>query len=129
MKRLAGFEDEIWKEAVALSRKPETQAGAGAVQGSLVAIFDSRATRTEAVENHPPLLLLGMLFFLALVTSFLTGFAMAEAKARSWPHILGYLAIVSVTVYVVLDLEFPRMGLIRVDASDEVLRTLLRTMS
>jgi hypothetical protein len=31
-------------------------------------------------------------------------------------------------VYVILDLEFPRTGLIRVDAADQLLNDLRRTM-
>jgi hypothetical protein len=31
-------------------------------------------------------------------------------------------------VYVILDLEFPRMGLIRLDSGDQVLEDVLRSM-
>ena len=34
----------------------------------------------------------------------------------------------SLTVYVIVDLEFPRYGLIRVDAADEVLNDLRKSM-
>jgi hypothetical protein len=34
----------------------------------------------------------------------------------------------SLTFYVVLDLEFPRLGLIRVDAADQVLIDLRKSM-
>jgi hypothetical protein len=36
-------------------------------------------------------------------------------------HILIFAAIMSMAVYVILDLEYPRFGLIRVNASDQVL--------
>ena len=41
---------------------------------------------------------------------------------------LGYAAILSVTVYVIIDIEFPRLGFIRVDAIDQVLVDLRASM-
>ena len=39
-----------------------------------------------------------------------------------------FAAILSLTVYVIIDIEFPRLGLIRVDASDQVLIDLRKSM-
>ena len=46
---------------------------------------------------------------------------MAGGKLRSWTHMLGFSAILTLTFYVTLDLEFPRIGLIRIDALDQLL--------
>ena len=59
-----------------------------------------------------------MLAALALVGSLLAG---SRAKTRGWFPIFGYAVIMAATVYVILDLEFPRAGLIRVDSFDQVL--------
>lgn len=40
----------------------------------------------------------------------------------------GYAVILSIEVYVILDLEFPRLGLIRVDAFDRYLVEVRNTM-
>ncbi|NTV56720.1 MAG: DUF4239 domain-containing protein, partial [Deltaproteobacteria bacterium] len=69
-----------------------------------------------------------MLFVLALVSALLSGYAMAGNKSRSWLHILCFALIIALTVYVILDIEFPRLGLIRVDAFDQALVYLLETM-
>ena len=53
---------------------------------------------------------------------------MAGSTVRSWAHMLGFAAIISLAVYVIVDLEFPRLGLIRVDAMDVVLRELRSQM-
>jgi hypothetical protein len=39
-----------------------------------------------------------------------------------------FAAILAVAVYVILDLEFPRLGLIRVEAFDQALVDLLKSM-
>jgi hypothetical protein len=36
--------------------------------------------------------------------------------------------VLTLTVYVILDLEFPRIGLIRVDAADSVLKDVRQGM-
>ena len=51
-----------------------------------------------------------------------------RGKARSWLHTIGFAAVISATAYVILDIQYPRLGLIRVDAADELLRDLRRQM-
>jgi hypothetical protein len=44
-------------------------------------------------------------------------------------HTVGFAAVLATTVYVILDIEYPRLGLIRVDAADEVRLELRRNMN
>ena len=41
---------------------------------------------------------------------------------------VGFAAVMALAVYVILDIEFPRLGLIRVDAVDQVLVELRESM-
>jgi hypothetical protein len=41
-----------------------------------------------------------------------------------WLHVILYAAAVATTVYVVLDLDNPRVGLIRLDATERILHDL-----
>jgi hypothetical protein len=36
-------------------------------------------------------------------------------------HKIGFAAIVAFTVYVILDIEYPRLGFVRLDAIDQLL--------
>jgi hypothetical protein len=54
---------------------------------------------------------------------------MAGGKTRSWVHILAFAVIIAVTMYVILDLEYPRLGLIRLDAFDQALVELRQSMN
>jgi hypothetical protein len=59
----------------------------------------------------------------------LAGYSMAGGQPSScWIHMLAFAVIMAVTVYVILDLEYPRLGLIRVDAVDQVLVDLRDSM-
>ena len=41
---------------------------------------------------------------------------MSKAKTRSWTHVVAVAAAMSVALYVILEIEFPRLEFIRVDA-------------
>ena len=95
---------------------------------ALNAMFDIVTDRTTALKTHTPEIVFVMLGVLALISALLAGMGMAGAQHRSWVHILGFTLIVSLTVYVILDLEYPRLGLIRIDAVDQLLRDVRQGM-
>jgi hypothetical protein len=95
---------------------------------ALASVFEIARVRAGAAEKHPPQIIYIMLFGLGLGGSLLAGFGMAAAKARSWIHMLCFASALTVTLYVVTDLEFPRLGLIRVDTFDHFLTELAEQM-
>ncbi|MGH9455828.1 MAG: DUF4239 domain-containing protein, partial [Terriglobia bacterium] len=62
-----------------------------------------------------------LLMCVALLSSLLAGYAMAKRKGRSWLHVLLYAVVISITIYAVVDLEYPRYGLINLGAADNAL--------
>jgi hypothetical protein len=62
-----------------------------------------------------------MPYVLALLSALLTGYRTASGKLRSWLHILCFAFITAVSFYVILDMEYPRAGLIQVDSFDQAL--------
>jgi hypothetical protein len=62
-----------------------------------------------------------MLFGLGLGGSLLAGFGMAAAKSRSWIHMLIFAGTLTVTLYTLTDMEYPRLGLIRIENFDHFL--------
>ena len=69
-----------------------------------------------------------MLVIVVLISSLLAGGGMAGGKSRPWLHMVGFEAVTALAVFVILDLEFPRLGLIRLDAFDQVLVEVLGGM-
>jgi hypothetical protein len=90
--------------------------------------FEVARLRNGSNEKHPPIVVLAMLFGLGLAGSLLAGFGMAASKRRSWIHAEIFALSLSVTLYVIIDIEFPRLGLIRVDAFDHFLRDAVEQM-
>jgi hypothetical protein len=65
---------------------------------------------------------------MVLATSLLAGYGMAGGRRRSWMHMILYAVIMSASLYTILDLEYPRVGLIRLDSADQVLIDLRSSM-
>ena len=92
-------------------------------------LIDITTTRTMATQMHPPTIIFVMLYALALVSALLAGYGMAGGKSRSWVHILCFALVISAAFYVILDMEFPRLGLIQIDAFDQALVDLRESMT
>lgn len=123
------LQGEIWNQAVAATREVSSPAVATLVFTALNAMIDITTTRTMSMYIHPPIIIFAMLVGLALASSLFAGYGMASSKTRSWVHMLGFASTIAVAVYVILDLEFPRFGFIRVDAFDQALVELRQSMN
>ncbi|MGB9472199.1 MAG: hypothetical protein WBQ59_22850 [Candidatus Acidiferrum sp.] len=45
---------------------------------------------------------------------------MSTGQHRSWVHIFGFTVLTVIIVYVMLDVEYPRAGLIRLESADQL---------
>jgi hypothetical protein len=124
------LQGQIWRQAVAASRAEGAPAAAAILLlPALNAMIEITTTRTMATQMHPPVVVFVMLFGLALAASLLAGYGMTGSKVRSWFHMLGFALVMATAVYVILDIEYPRLGLIRVDAFDQALVDLRQSMN
>jgi hypothetical protein len=83
-------------------------------------MMDVTTAQAIALDTHLPALIFLLLICVALLSALLAGHVMAKRKHRSALHMI-YAAIISVTIYAVLDLDEPRSGLIRLDRADQAL--------
>ena len=124
------LQSEIWAQAVAALRLPEVRAGTEVlVMNALNQMFDITTVRLVATQIHPPTIVYAMLVGLALAAALLAGYQSAMEQSRDWMHQIGFAAIISLTVYVILDIEYPRLGFVRIDAIDEVLVQVRASMN
>lgn len=123
------LQGEIWQEAIAASRIEGIAPDAvKLLLPALNDMFDIATVRIMAVRQHPPLVVFAMLVVMILAGALFAGYGMAGAKSRSWLHILGFALVISGAVYIIIDLEYPRVGLIQVDDFDQALVDLRETM-
>jgi hypothetical protein len=127
--RAMGAQLQIWNQAVAaILQMPTPTLGTSLLQ-ALNAMIDITTTRSMALKTHPPLVIYLMLLVLTLVSALLIGFGMAGPARRNWLHSTGYALVMVSVMYVILDFEFPRLGIIRVDQFDQFMLDQRKSMN
>jgi len=122
LSRSQGFQRDIWTHALAALRIAESRASAEMLLvPALNQMFDIQATRIVATQLHPPIIVYVMLLAMAFAAALLAGYQSAGDRDYDWLHKIGFASIVALTVYVILDIEYPRQGWVRLDAIDQVL--------
>ncbi|KFE64847.1 DUF4239 domain-containing protein [Hyalangium minutum] len=113
LQQTAALQQELWQSATEAmdSRRDALMASYIA---SLNEAIDVSEERTAALENRIPHEAWGMLGFFSLAATFIVGLAM---PSRSTQMLLILPAVISCALTLVLDLDAPRRGLIRVDQS------------
>jgi hypothetical protein len=127
--RAARIERQIWSRALSASRSDPTQNSSRLLLPSLDQMSDVANERAVALETYMPELIFGLLVGVVLMSGFLAGHAMARRPRRSWLHMVLFSAVISLTISVIFDFNYPRYGLIRIDAADNVLLRLRDSMS
>lgn len=122
------IQGQIWQQSLAACRQSQSQPATMLLVPALNQMFDIASTRTAVTRIHPPMIVFIMLCIVSLATALLAGCSMAGTRKRNWIYILGFPFIISLTVYVIIDIEFPRIGLIRIDAFDRALVELRESM-
>jgi hypothetical protein len=120
--RSKALQAEIWAKSIAAARTDGAPTPATMLLlPALNQMIDITSTRSMAAQMHPPRVIYLLLFVLALVASLLAGYGMAGRQSRSWIHTIGFAAVMAAAVNVIIDLEYPRLGFIRVDNFDQAL--------
>jgi hypothetical protein len=116
------LQSRIWSAAVSAAVSDPNPAVRSLVLPPINDMIDVTTDRAIATTNHVPVAIVVLLVLISLMGALLAGHAMAvRRKGRSTLHEFAFAAVVSATLYVMVDLEFPRYGLIRNDDADRAL--------
>lgn len=121
------LQEQIWSHATRAARGSGEIAPITVLLPALNEMIDITTTRERAKWLHPPAAVFAMLGVLTLVSSLFAGYGLA-GKSRHWLHTIGFAAVLTLALFVIIDFEFPRFGLIRVDAADAVLTEVRQSM-
>jgi hypothetical protein len=125
---IASRKDELWNATMAACPNTDFRPACSLALPALNSLFDVARLRAGASEKHPPQIIYFMLFGLGLGCSLLAGFGMASASAPSPVHMLLFAGTLTVALYIVTDMEYPRLGLIRIEAFDHFLTDAYQQM-
>lgn len=118
---ILGLKNRLWTATVEACPQSNFRPACAQALPALANLFEVARLRLGAAEKHPPQIVYVMVFGLGLGGSLLAGFGMAAAKSRSWIHMLIFSATLTVVLYTLTDMEYPRLGLIRIESFDHFL--------
>jgi hypothetical protein len=116
----------IWELAVAAAFADPRPTTSGLFVQSLNAMIDANGTRVALIEDHVPESILWLLLGIAIASMGLAGYTSGVARRGRLVAGLLVVLLVSSVIALVVDLDRPSLGLIRV--SDANLRALRATM-
>jgi hypothetical protein len=125
--RAVELQRQIWSASVAAANTTGDLPAYAVFLPAINDMIDITTTRAEARRLHPPAAVFVMLGVLALLGSLTAGYGMA-ATARNRVLARGFAAVLAMALFVIVDFEFPRFGLIRIDRADSVLVEVRRSM-
>ncbi len=119
--KIIALQQDIWSAATAASLAASDGRVGQILLPALNDMFDIATARHLAVHTHPPAVIFLMLLTMTFLACLLAGYGMAGGSQRSWLHILCFAGAMILAIYVTIDLEYPRKGLVRVDGYDQLL--------
>ena len=120
--------DDVWTRSVAASLNATGERARMLLLPSLNEMFAVAESERLARRIHSPALIFLMLAISALASAVFVGYALGGSPRRNWMYMLGSAATVAVAMYVIIELEFPRLGTLRANSIDQALVELRTTM-
>jgi hypothetical protein len=122
------LQKEIWTGVLAALKEAPPQATIVVIP-ALNQMIDITTTRAMAAHTHTPIVIFSVLLILGLVCSMLAGYVLAYTNTGNVRlHVVAFAVVVTLTIYVIFDLDYPRFGFIRLDFADQGLVDLLAGM-
>jgi len=111
----------LWKRASRLSKDPANLAATQQMIPALNAMIDITTSRLAGEKAKVPQSIIIMLFFLALISSFYSGYSEGRKGRIDWLVQIGFCLLVSLVVLFTLDLDRPRRGFVNLDVPNQTI--------
>lgn len=115
----------LWKNATEFSKSNQSVIISGQMLPALNAMFDSASTNTYSERMRVPQNIVVMLFILSIISSFFMGYLSVGKGKFDWMLGTGFCLLTSLVIFITLDLDRPRRGMIQLDTSHEAIMSLM----
>ena len=124
----AQLQQKIWSLAVPAAQADPSGTAGQVLLPALTKMYAANTEHEVAIYARLPRLILVLVTIVALLSGLLGGYTMARRARRSWLHSVLFAVVIAVTIYTVVDLDDPRIGLIRAQAEEKALESLRDTI-
>ncbi len=120
---------KIWSIATANAKKyPGNYIVANQSIPSINEMIDMVTTRNAGLQSTVPPIIVIMLLMLCILISLFTGYHFASYKT-DWLVVAGFIITICLVVYITLDLDRPRRGLINMNSANQHIFNLKKSFS
>jgi hypothetical protein len=111
----------VWRRVARLAPNPRYELATDKMVDALGEVTTNGIVRQASLRAHVPDAIVYMLFVIALVTAFFSGYVSANRARFDWLAVITFHALVTLVIFVTLDLDRPRRGIIRLTDVQEIL--------
>jgi hypothetical protein len=126
--QVALLQDSIWRGALAAGHAEDNNTADLMLIPALNQMIDITTTRAAVTRAHPPAIIYLLLIVVAMVGALIAGYGIGMHARRSLVHMVAFASVMAFSIWVIMELEFPRRGLIRLDPGDQLLNEVLQGM-
>jgi hypothetical protein len=108
------LQDQLWSHAVAIAKRDSASPIAALFIATLNETIDLQTKRLDAFHNHVPAIILLLLYLFATSCILVTGYVSSFRSRQSLFVIFTMIGLLAFFLFVIVDLDRPRRGLITV---------------
>jgi len=122
------LQKQLWALAVSDCYKSANRSCEMLLLPALNDAFGIATVRQAAQQSHPPLVIYILLIVIALFGALLVGYNLPTVTQRNMFYMLIYSITIAVLITLIIDLELPRTGFVRLDSTDQLILDLSKEM-
>jgi hypothetical protein len=126
--RAIELQHEIWQHATSAAMSTTDTRPAIVTLPAITRMIDITIARDASLRTHVPMALFALLVALSFGCAFFSGLEMSKNPRPSPIHILMFAGMLALTCYVIANVEFPRLGFIRLRSIDALLSQVRQRM-
>jgi len=119
----------LWKRASDLSKNPANLAATQQMIPAINTMIDVTTSRLAGERAKVPESILIMLFLLALITAFYSGYSEGRKGKIDWLVQTGFCLLVSLVILFTYDLDRPRRGFVNLDGPNQTIIELRKNFN
>lgn len=122
------LQNEIWARIVAFAHASSNGVAANQIIDAFDAMAGAPAELSADKRSHMPKIIYILIFVLTLMSALVAGYGMAEHAMLPTIRIVIFSVAVVATIYVIVDLEYPRSGFLNSAPDNQTLSEVIADM-
>ncbi|MCI4442228.1 MAG: hypothetical protein JHC39_01875 [Lentimicrobium sp.] len=124
LKQSAVASDKLWNRAAFYAKDKDYFIQSNMMLPALNAMFDSASKSNMVLNSKVPETIVYLTLIFSIIISFFIGYNSGLDKKISKKFVLGFCFLICVVIFITLDLDRPRRGLIKLDTEISLMQKL-----